>query len=61
MSSMSEKFLYVFDRDSADILFALDYILLKYDSSTNMYVFANKDSAPPLHGNVFYLSNTLSY
>lgn len=57
-----EKFLYVFDKDSRDILAQLGFKLLRNDENGNVFVFANRaDMSFELSDMTFVRSDTLIF
>lgn len=59
---MKNKFIYVFDEESRDVLLANEYKLLKSDTKNNIYVFENKSETKLSFEKMDYvLSDTLTF
>lgn len=58
----TERFIYVFDKESRDEMVAAGFKLLKSDKKNDVYVFANRnDMAFELAGLSFARSDTLTF
>lgn len=57
-----EKFIYVFDTSTKDVLLSMQYVLLKTDIKNNVYIFENKqDCCLNFENSKYVLSNTLTF
>ena len=59
---MKNRFIYVFSKESRNVLLANEYKLLKSDTKNNIYVFENKSETKLSFEKIDYaLSDTLTF